>query len=236
MVYETGVFHSQLNFEATAETSICSTIRLRLSGAEAVLSISMESNQSNLVRNSRTTIDLTQSELGGEHLAAIMRWFGERLRVHSYALRPLAPSGLTKWRLKRVLGYIDEHICERITLAALAQVAGLSRMYFAAQFRAATGCRPHECVLRKRIERAQQLLAGTGEPLASIALAVGFQSQAHFSTVFKRFAGLSPHQWRAANRDIRDIAGKSPISISTEVGIVVAPILAAEALLAHTLI
>jgi AraC-like DNA-binding protein len=75
-------------------------------------------------------------------------------------------------------------------------------MYFAAQFRAATGCRPHECVLRKRIERAQQLLLETSEPLVSIALAVGFQSQAHFSTVFKRFAGLSPYQWRVANRDL----------------------------------
>ena len=141
-------------------------------------------------------IDLTQSEFAGEHLAVMIRWLGERLRVHSDPLRPLASSGLAKWRLKRVLTYIGEHVCEPITLAALAQVAGLSRMYFAAQFRAATGCRPHECVLRKRIERAQRLLAESSEPLVNIALAVGFQSQAHFSTVFKRFAGLSPHQWR----------------------------------------
>ena len=60
-------------------------------------------------------------------------------------------------------------------------------MYFAAQFRAATGCRPHECILRKRIERAQQMLRDTAEPLVRIALTVGFQSHAHFSTVFKRF-------------------------------------------------
>jgi len=116
---------------------------------------------------------------------------------------------LTKWRLKRVLTYIDEHVSESITLATLAQVAGLSRMYFAAQFRAATGCRPHECILRKRVELAQQLLVETSEPLVSIALAVGFQSQAHFSTVFKRFAGLSPNQWRAANRDVRSL-GRAP--------------------------
>jgi AraC-like DNA-binding protein len=117
---------------------------------------------------------------------------------------------LTKWRLKRVLTYIDEHICDSITLATLAQVAGLSRMYFAAQFRGATGCRPHECILRKRIKLAQQLLLETSEPLVSIALAVGFQSQAHFSTVFKRFAGLSPNQWRAANRDVRSLVRAPP--------------------------
>jgi AraC-like DNA-binding protein len=182
-----------------------SAIRLRLSGAEVVLSISMESKQSGLLRDSRNMIDLTKSEFGGEHLAVIMRWLSERLQVHSAALRPPAPTGLINWRLKRVLTYIDEHVWESITLATLAQVAGLSRMYFAAQFRIATGCSPHECVLRKRIERAQQLLLETSEPLASIALAVGFQSQAHFSTVFKRFAGLSPHRWQAANRDIRSV-------------------------------
>src|ERR1700678_1354767 len=106
-----------------------------------------------------------------------MRWLSERLQVHSDASRPFTPTGLTKWRLKRVLTYIDEHICESMTLAILAPVAGLSRMYFAAQFRAATGCRPHECVLRKRIERAQQLLLDLAEPLVSVALIVGFQSQ-----------------------------------------------------------
>jgi AraC-like DNA-binding protein len=181
-------------------------------------------------------VDLTQCELSAEHLVLITRWLSERLRVHFDPLRPLAPSGLPKWRLKRVLAYIDEHMCESITLATLAQVAGLSRMYFAAQFRAATGCTPHECVLRKRIERAQQLLAETSEPLVSIALTVGFQSQAHFSTVFKRFAGLSPHQWRDANRETPDIARKTPISISTQVGIAVAPMPAAQLLQAHTLI
>ena len=187
---------------AAGLASQSSAIRLRLSGAAAVLSISMESDVADLVRDSQTMIDLTGSEFDADHLAVIMRWLGERLSVHSDASRNLASGGLTKWRLKRVLSYIDQHICEPITLATLAEVAGLSRMYFAAQFRAATGYRPHECVLRKRIQRAQQMLLETSEPLVNIALALGFQSQAHFSTVFKRFAGLSPYQWRAANRDL----------------------------------
>ena len=46
------------------------------------------------------------------------------------------------------------------------------------------------------------MLLETSEPLASIALALGFKSQAHFSTVFKRLAGLSPYQWRIANRKL----------------------------------
>lgn len=109
-------------------------------------------------------------------------------------------SGLPKWRFKRVAAYVDEHLGESVTLADMAAAAGLSRMHFAAQFRVLTGQRPHEYLLRRRIERAQQMLVETRDPLVEIALAVGFQTQAHFTTVFRRFVGDTPYQWRSANR------------------------------------
>ncbi|MFG1330956.1 AraC family transcriptional regulator [Xanthobacter autotrophicus] len=116
---------------------------------------------------------------------------------------PRAPrhtrSGLVTWRLKRVLAFIDAHLAEPVTLMAMAEAAGLSRMHFAAQFKVATGLRPHEFLLKRRIEQAQDLLRNTREPLVQIALAVGFQTQAHFTTVFRRFVGDTPYQWRCAN-------------------------------------
>lgn len=130
-----------------------------------------------------------------------------RLAVMANLVGTLAPSvtepgktravaALPKWRLMRVVTYIEANIGERITLADLAAAAGLSRMYFAKQFRATTGIRPHDFVLRKRIERAQQLLAATSDALVDIALSVGFQTQAHFTTVFKNIAGNTPCQFR----------------------------------------
>ena len=105
---------------------------------------------------------------------------------------------LQKWRLKRVLQYVDDHLDAKITLQDLATVAGLSRMHFAAQFRTAIGMRPHEYLLKRRIERAEELLKQAEVSLVDVALTVGFQTQAHFTTVFKRFAGDTPHQWRSA--------------------------------------
>ena len=93
-----------------------------------------------------------------------------------------------------------DHFDRCISLSELANVAGLSRMHFAAQFRAATGYRPREYLLNHRIEHAKTLLATTGRPLAEIALAVGFSTQAHFSTVFKRISGQSPARWRLASK------------------------------------
>ena len=103
---------------------------------------------------------------------------------------------LQKWRMKRVTDHVDAQLSRRITLANMAAAAGLTRMHFAAQFRASTGMRPHDFVLQRRIERAQELLRNPELALVDVALSVGFQTQAHFTTVFKRFAGGTPHRWR----------------------------------------
>jgi AraC-like DNA-binding protein len=106
---------------------------------------------------------------------------------------------LARWRLKRAIDYIEAQLDKPVSLADVASSAGLTRMHFAAQFRAATGLRPHEYLLRRRIERAQEMLVGTTMPLVDVALSVGFQTQAHFTSVFKRYAGQPPRAWREAH-------------------------------------
>jgi AraC-like DNA-binding protein len=108
--------------------------------------------------------------------------------------RPITP--LPKWRLARVNQFIDAHMEEAIRLADLAKAAGLTKMHFAAQFRASVGMCPHEYLLRQRIRRAQTLLRDSGQRLVDVALSVGFQAQSHFTTVFRRYVGDSPHRWR----------------------------------------
>jgi AraC family transcriptional regulator len=109
-------------------------------------------------------------------------------------------SALAKWRLRRAVDFIEANLGESIGLAEMAASAGLSRMHFAAQFRAATGMRPHEYLLRRRIERAQHMLAVSTSPLVDVAFEVGFKSQSHFTTVFARFVGETPKGWRQRTR------------------------------------
>jgi AraC family transcriptional regulator len=112
-------------------------------------------------------------------------------------------SALSRWRLKRAFDCVEARLAEPLSLADIASATGLTRMHFAAQFRAATGLRPHEYLLRRRIERAQELLLGTGMPLVDVALSVGFQTQSHFTSVFKRFTGQPPRAWRQSCGDDR---------------------------------
>ena len=128
---------------------------------------------------------------------------GQTLVMHVARLEPprYTVNALPKWRLKRVQEYVGTHLENNIRLSDLAMVSGLSRMHFAAQFRAATGQRPHEYVLHQRIESAKRILSSSDMPLAEVALAVGFQAQAHFSTVFKRLTDETPARWRASRRE-----------------------------------
>ena len=130
---------------------------------------------------------------------------GQTLAMHLARLEPprARVNALPKWRLRRVEQYIADHFDRCISLSELANVAGLSKMHFAAQFRAATGYRPREYLLNHRVEYAKTLLTTTERPLAEIALAVGFSTQAHFSTVFKRISGESPARWRLASKGDR---------------------------------
>lgn len=116
-------------------------------------------------------------------------------------MRP-ATTALPLWRLRKVERLIEDHISAPLRLEHLAAAAGLSRMHFASQFRVATGLRPHEFVLHRRIERAKILIMQEGLSLVELALDVGFQSQAHFCTIFKRMTGMTASSWKRANQQI----------------------------------
>jgi AraC family transcriptional regulator len=108
---------------------------------------------------------------------------------------------LPRGRLRAVVEYIEEHLDAGPTLAQLAAVVRLNPYHFARQFKAATGLPPHQYVIRRRVERAKQLLqAGTDLSLAEIALRAGFSDQSQFSHHSKRLVGVTPGQFRAPAR------------------------------------
>ncbi|CAD6534070.1 HTH-type transcriptional activator RhaR [Paraburkholderia hiiakae] len=121
------------------------------------------------------------------------------IMVARAAVKPArAPSvsPLEAWRVKMAIDFIDQRIDQSMTSAELGAAVGLSPMHFAARFRAATGTTPHTFILRRRIEHAQTLLATTKSTVADIAFSVGFRTQAHFTTVFRRHVDDTPHRWR----------------------------------------
>jgi AraC family transcriptional regulator len=99
---------------------------------------------------------------------------------------------------RKMVEYIDSHLAMRISLSNLSEITGLNRFRLTEEFKTATGFAPYAYILRRRIHRAKELLAGTGASLAGVALEVGFGSQAHFTDSFRKIVGTTPGEWRKA--------------------------------------
>lgn len=104
--------------------------------------------------------------------------------------------GLTNRALGRVVGYLEAELPNEVRLGDLARVAGLSRTHFATAFRRSTGLPPHRWLMKRRIERAQEMLLGTDRPITEIAHSCGFASSAHFAAAFRNSLGVTPSRWR----------------------------------------
>jgi len=121
-------------------------------------------------------------------------------------------SGLAPWQLKRVVEYLDAHISQRVELATLATLVGLSQSHFSHAFKASTGVAPYRWQLEARIRRARRLLLETQTGLEQVAEATGFADAVHFGRTFRRLTGVSPAAWRrdrhshsaAPDKDRRD--------------------------------
>ena len=105
-------------------------------------------------------------------------------------------SGLPRYKLRRVVAYIDARLGSPISLDDLANVAGVSRFHFHRQFRKSVGVTPREYVLRARIERAKGLLTESDLTVGEVSGAVGFADQSHFSNIFRRLTAMTPRSFR----------------------------------------
>jgi AraC-like DNA-binding protein len=112
----------------------------------------------------------------------------------------LAKAGLAAWQVRRVTAYVDDHLASSIRNRDLAAAAKLSCGYFCQAFKDSFGCPPHAYIVRRRVERAKELLETTTTPLSQIALDCGFSDQSHFSRIFRRVAGEAPRLWRHKHR------------------------------------
>jgi len=101
---------------------------------------------------------------------------------------------------RRVMAFMDAHLQEDVGLGDLAAVAGMSIRHFARAFRHETGVTPHRWLMRRRLERAEALLAGSDLALAEVAAACGFASQSHLTKNFRQATLLTPRRWRDLHR------------------------------------
>jgi LacI family transcriptional regulator len=82
----------------------------------------------------------------------------------------------------------------------VARQAGVSRRVLERRFVELLDRTPADEIRRVHLERARQLLVETDMALSQVAEIAGFSSQAYFSDLFRRQAGMTPIQYRRKHR------------------------------------
>lgn len=126
-----------------------------------------------------------------------MQLLATLIRRYGAAQLEMPRIGAEPYAVKRARAYLEAHLAEPVSLARLSDAVGLSPFHLVRVFRRSLGVPPHAFLESLRVRQAQQLI-DNGATLADTAYAVGYSSQSHFTTRFRRIIGVTPGQYRAA--------------------------------------
>ena len=105
------------------------------------------------------------------------------------------PKARPVMRISEVLSYIEHHYDDPLTLEDLTRVAHMSQTSLMRTFREVMGRSPIDYLIRLRISKACQLLAGGDVRVTEAALEVGFSDSNYFSRQFRKVMGMSPREY-----------------------------------------
>jgi AraC-like DNA-binding protein len=123
-------------------------------------------------------------------LRRLLRLCPRPARTHRTSDEPL---------LLGIRDYLATHCLERIPVAVLGQLAGVSAFRLIRRFKREFGLTPHAFQLDQRINRTRELLK-RGDSLVDVAYVSGFSDQSHFQRTFTPRVAVTPAQYRSTHR------------------------------------
>ncbi|OXS56917.1 hypothetical protein B1A99_18830 [Cohnella sp. CIP 111063] len=101
--------------------------------------------------------------------------------------------------VRMAMDYVDLHFCEDVSLSSCAEFAHVSPAHLSRIFLKETGVNFSDYVIRKKMERAKELLRQTNLRIYEVAEKVGYAHSHYFSKLFKEYVGQSPIDYRNGN-------------------------------------
>lgn len=121
---------------------------------------------------------------------------------NSFPITSLNRSMETILKIQR---YIDEHLTEDIKLSDVSRLFYTDMYYLSHLFKKVTGFNFKEYLILQRLSKAKELLLHSPEDITFIGSSSGFNNVNHFIRIFKKFEGITPHQYRKKFRVLTPI-------------------------------
>lgn len=135
-----------------------------------------------------------------------MASIGEEINISSYIHLFLAEAINSTWKngtlnpksimVNEAIGYIESNYKNKITIADIAKFVRCSESSFCHSFRKEIGVSPYEYIIRKRLNKAKELLKTTNATISEISEEIGFNSEANFIKTFRMKNNMTPNAFR----------------------------------------
>lgn len=98
--------------------------------------------------------------------------------------------------VERAIEFMHARMATPCSIEQMAKTLGCSRAKLFDVFKDSTGVPPYDYWLRLRIDHAQHMLLESARPIPEIATDFGFSTVQYFTLVFRKYAGMNPHEYR----------------------------------------
>lgn len=145
----------------------------------------------------RTFMNECEADLPGREaqLAAMGQLITHSLIRAALGVTSRPSAGGARLEIHRAIQHLHDHFAERLTVADLARVAGISPPHFSRLFRKETGHSPLDYLIRVRIQRSRMMLRAGDDSVTTVALSCGFATPSHFADCFRKQCGVSPSEY-----------------------------------------
>ena len=105
--------------------------------------------------------------------------------------------------IERAINFIEDNLCNEITLSSVASAAGYSEYHFIRVFRKVTGLTPADYIRKRRISEICRRMEKENHPISDIAFEYGFNSKENFIRAFKTEHHILPTEFKSAQNSLK---------------------------------
>lgn len=194
--------------EAINVIETCRRNKIKVPDQVAVLGVDNDKFYCSATRPQISSIHPNHVELGyraAAELDRLMRGLAPRRDIlippigliERESTRTIPPSGHL---IKEALSYIKSRYQDGITVKSVARHVGISETLLRLRFRTMHGTSVRDVILDTRLAAAKALLKNSEKSISRIAEECGFTSTCRMSHFFSERTGVSPREWRNADR------------------------------------